>query len=114
MPHTHPFPPPHTHTHTHTHTHSLPYASFSDFDKIDSFPKPFLDIFIHRNLIVGGESVRRGLVFCIRSIDLGEVLIVGGSRIHKNKSWYYLGPFETFKIELSTNIVFDYKPSTFL
>ena len=36
-------------------------------------------IFILRNLIVGwGRGLlKRGLVFCIKSIDLGEMLIVG-------------------------------------
>ena len=69
-----------------------------NFDKIDSFLKPVLDIFILRNLTVGwGERVIKEGVFCIKSIELAEVLIVPGGRrgggIHQSKSWYYLGPF---------------------
>ena len=33
-------------------------------------------------------------------IDLEEVLKVGESSIHQSKSWYYLGPFQTLKVEL--------------
>ena len=50
-----------------------------NFDKIDSFVKPVLNIFILHNLIVGWRShlLKSVLVFCIKPIDLGEVLIVG-------------------------------------
>ena len=77
-----------------------------NFDKIDSFLKPVLNIFILRNLNVwlGGRLLKRGLVFCILSTDLGEVLIVGRSTIHEAKSWYYLGPFQTFKVETFAKI----------
>ena len=42
---------------------------------------------------MGGERwlLRKGLIFCIKSIDLKEVLIdliVGGSRIHQNEDLY--------------------------
>ena len=49
------------------------------------------------------------------SLYLGEVLIVGGreSRVHQSKSWYYLGLFQTFKVELLAKIVSGYKPLTF-
>ena len=50
----------------------------------------------------------------MKSIDLGEMLIVRGSSIHKNKSWYYLGPFQTCKVEPSANIVFGNNPITFV
>ena len=62
------------------------------FDKIDR------NIFVLRNLILGwgrlvrlarARLVKARLVFSIKSIDLGELLIVEGSRIHQNKSWYY-------------------------
>ena len=51
-----------------------------NFDKIDSFLKSVLNICMLRDLIVGwGKRViKEGLVFCIRSLDLGEMLIVGG------------------------------------
>ena len=35
-----------------------------------------------------------------------------GSSIHKSKSWYYLGLFQIYKVELFANIVFGYKPIT--
>ena len=72
-----------------------------NFDKINSFRKPVLNIFIVGNLIVGwGEGVlKEGLVFCIKSIELKEVLIIGGNRIHQSKSWYYLGPSQTSKVD---------------
>ena len=49
-----------------------------NFDRIDSFLKLDLDIFILYNLIVGWGSgfLQKGLVFWIRPIDLGEMLIV--------------------------------------
>ena len=40
--------------------------------------------------------LKRGLAFRIKSIDLGEVLIIVGSRIRQSKSWSYLGPFQTY------------------
>ena len=50
-----------------------------NFDKTDRFLKPVFKIFILRNLIVGwGKGLlKKGLVFCIKSIDLGEGLICG-------------------------------------
>ena len=48
------------------------------------------------------------LVSYMKSTDLGEVLI-GESKIHQSKSWYYLGPFQTSKVELSAKIIFGYK-----
>ena len=49
-------------------------CSSQNFDKIDSFVKSVLNIFILRNLIVGW--VRGLLVLWIKSIDSGEVEIV--------------------------------------
>ena len=49
-------------------------CSSQNFDKIDSFVKSVLNIFIFRNLIVGW--VRGLLVLWIKSIDSGEVVIV--------------------------------------
>ena len=47
----------------------------NNFDKIGTFLKPVLNIFILCKLIVGwGEGViKEGLVFFIKSIDLEEV-----------------------------------------
>ena len=86
-----------------------------NFDKIDSFLKPVSNILILRYLIVGrGRGLlKRRLVFCIKSVDLEEVLKFMESRIHQSKSWYYLGPFQTFKVEHSAKIIFGYKPLTF-
>ena len=33
-----------------------------------------------------------------------------GSTIHQSKSWYYLGPSQTFKLEFFVEIVFGYQP----
>ena len=49
-----------------------------NFNKIDSFQKPVLNICILGNLIVGwGALLKQGLVFYIKSLDLVEVLIFG-------------------------------------
>ena len=57
--------------------------------------------------------LKRELVFCIKYIELEEVLKVGESNIHHSKSWYYLGPFQTLKVELFTKTIFGYKPLTY-
>ena len=51
-----------------------------NFDKIDSLLKPVLNIYVLGNLIVGwgGGLIKRGLLFCIKSIDSGKVLTVEG------------------------------------
>ena len=47
----------------------------------------------------GRGLLTRGLVLCIKSIDLvDDVLIVGSSRIHQSKSWYYLETFQTVNL----------------
>ena len=53
---------------------------YQNFDKIDSFLNLVLNALIVRNSIVGRRTglLKMGLVSCIRSIDLEEVLIVGG------------------------------------
>ena len=84
---------------------------FQNFDKIDSFLKLVLNIFILGNFIVGwGEGFMK--VFCIRSIDLGDVKS-WESRMHQSESWYYLGPSQTSKVEFLAEIVFGYNPLTF-
>ena len=59
-----------------------------NFDKIDSFLKPILNIFILRNSIVEWRRglLKRGLASCIKSVNLRKVLIVGGSRVHQSES----------------------------
>ena len=83
-----------------------------NFDKIGSFLKPILNIIVLRNLIAGWERglLKRGLAFCIKYIDLEEILKVGESSIHQSKSWYYLRLFKTFKVELLAKAIFGYKP----
>ena len=62
---------------------------------------------------MGERVIKEGAVFCIKSIDLGELSIVGGSRIHQSKKCYYLELFQTPTVELFAKIVFGYKPLTF-
>ena len=79
------------------------------------FLKVVLNIFIFHNLIAGWRRglLKRGLIFCIKSIDLREVLIVRGSSMHQSKNRYYLGLAQTYKVELFANIDFGYKLITF-
>ena len=66
---------------------------------------------------MGRVLLKRELLFCIKSI-----LMVGGgggggvggmgSRVHQSKSWYDLGLFQIFKVELLAKIVSGYKPLT--
>ena len=81
-----------------------------NFEKIYSFLKPVLNIFILRNFILGWG--RAGIFH--RYIDLGNILIIGRSRIHQRKSWYYLEPVQISKVEVFAKIVFGYKTSNFL
>ena len=57
--------------------------------------------------------IKEGLLSCIKSIDLGRALIVGGSKIYRSKSWHCLGPPQSSKLELFAKIVFHCKPLTF-
>ena len=89
---------------------------FHNFDKTDSFLKAVLNIFILGNLIVDCRDgvrglLKRELVLCIRSIDLGGVNS-WESRLHQSKSWHYLGHSQTSKLEFLAEIVFGYKPLT--
>ena len=66
-----------------------------NFDKTYSFLKPVLYIFILRNLIVGWrEEVIKEGIFCIKSIELGEVLIVGGAGFIKVSVAIIQGPLK--------------------
>ena len=58
------------------------------------------------------EVLKRGLVFCIKSIDL-EVFKSWGEYDSSSKCWYYLGLFHMVKAELFAKIVFGYKLLTF-
>ena len=55
--------------------------------------------------------LKRRPVFCIISLDLVEVLTFGG-RIHQGKSWYFLGPSQTSKVDVFAEIIFGCKPLT--
>ena len=55
----------------------------------------------------------RGMVVCVKYIDLEEVLKVGESSIQQSKSWYYLGHFQIFKVELFAKTIFGYKLLTY-
>ena len=66
-----------------------------NFNKIDSFLKPVLNIIVLRNVIAGwGERV---VIKERAGIDLEKLLKVGESSIYQSQSWYYLGPFETLR-----------------
>ena len=82
-----------------------------NFDKIDSFLNPVLNICILSSLIVGwGKWVIKevaGILHQIYRFTGGAT--IWGSRFHQKKSRYYLGPSQTSQVE----IVFSYKPLTF-
>ena len=71
------------------------------------------NILCNTNVVWGRGLLRRGLIFCINSIRFRGSFNSWGSRIHQSKSWYYLGPFQTSKVELFAKIVFGCKPLTF-
>ena len=67
-----------------------------NFDKIDSFLKPVLNIFIPCNLMqAGGGDCKRGGWYFVSNLQ-----------IHQNKNWHYLGPFRISKVELFAEIAF--------
>ena len=74
----------------------LPYASFPEFRKTKSFLKPVLNIFILGNLIARWVRglLKKGLVFCIKSLDLRGVLIVGGEGFIKVRVGIIYDPFK--------------------
>ena len=79
---------------------------YQNFDKIDSFLKP--------DFRVGEGIIKEEAGIFHQIYRYRDVLLVGRNRIHQNKSWYYLGPFQTSKVELFAKVVFDYKPLIFL
>ena len=73
-----------------------------NFDKIDGFLKPVLNICILGNLILGwGEWVIKEAAVILHQIFRfsGGVNIWG--RIHQSKSLYSLGPSQTSKVHLN-------------
>ena len=75
---------------------------FQNFDKIDSFLKPILNIFILGNLIVGwGEgAIKEGTGILHQIYRFKGGVNSWGSRIHQSKSRYYLGLSQTAKVEM--------------
>ena len=86
-----------------------------NFNKIDSFLKPVLNICILGNLIVGwGGWVIKEVAGILHQIFKfsGGVNIWG--RIHQNKSkGYSLGPSQTSKVVVFAEIFYGCKPLTF-
>ena len=70
-----------------------------NFDKIDSFLKPVLNICILGNLIVGSDEwvIKEG----------------AGCKIHQSKGWYSLRPSRTSKVDFFAELIFGCKPLTF-
>ena len=69
-----------------------------NFNKIDSFLKLVLNIIILRNVIARWEE---GIINEGAGI-LHQIYRFGGG--NQSKTWYYLGPFQTFKAELSRKL----------
>ena len=59
----------------------LPQSHSQIFDKIESFLKPVLSIFVLHNQFQGGAGAYLGESW----IDLGDLLIAGGKRINQNR-----------------------------
>ena len=79
-----------------THPHHLPYSQ--NFDKIDGFLKPVLNVFIIGNLIVGwgGWVIKEGTGILHQIFRSSGGIYWGG--IHQSKSWFSLGPSQTSKV----------------
>ena len=56
------------------------------------------------------RGVSGSLVFCIKSLDLEEMLNVRESRIHQCKVGIVLDPFKHLRWNFFAKIVFGYKP----
>ena len=85
-----------------------------NFDKIDSFLKPVLNICILGNLIVGwgGWVIKEGAGILHQIFRFSGGVNIWG-RIHQSKSWYSLGHSQTCKVDFLAEIVFGCKPLTF-
>ena len=81
-----------------------------NLDKIDTFLKPVLNIFILGNLIIEwGEGVIKEGAVILNQIYTNS----WGSKIEQIKNCYYLGPSQTPKMVFFAEIVFGNKPLTF-
>ena len=96
-----PPPPPTTPDPCHIH-HS------QNFDRIDSFLRSVLNICILGNLIVrwGEWVITEGVGFLHHIYKFNGGVNTWSSRIHQSKTWYYLGPSQTSKLEYFAEIVF--------
>ena len=93
----------------------LPYASFPGFRQNRQFSKTALSVFLLRKLIVEWWEVviKEGTSILHQIFKFRGGANSWGSRIHQNKNWYYLGHFQTSKVELFVKVAFGYKPLTF-
>ena len=91
------------------------YLRYSqNFDKIDSFLKPFLTFYVLGNLIVewGGWFIKEGTGILPQILRFsGGVNIWGG--IYQIKSWYSLVPCQASKVNFFAEIVFGCKLLTY-
>ena len=75
---------------------------FQNFDKIDSFLKPVLNICILGNLIVGWDEwvIKEGAGILHQIFRFSEGVNSWG-RIHQSKCWYSLETSQTSKMDLN-------------
>ena len=73
-----------------------------NFDKIDSFLKSVLNIYILGNLIVewGERVIKEGVGILHQIYRLSGDVDIWGSGIHQIKDWYYLEPSQISKVEV--------------
>ena len=90
--------------------HPLPLRHSQNFDKIDSFLKPVLNICILSNVIAGW----RGWVINKGAGILHQIFRFSGGGIHQSESLYSLGTSQISKVDFFAEIVFSCKPLTFL
>ena len=76
--------------------------------KINSFLRSVLNICILGNLIVrwGEWVITEGVGFLYDIYKFSGGVNTWSSRIHQSKTWYYLGPSQTSKLEYFAEIVF--------
>ena len=94
----------------------LHLSHFENFDKVNVFLKPALNICILSNLVVGwGEWVIKEAAVILHQIYRFSGGFNTWTRIHQSKSWYYLGrPFQTSKVDFFAEIIFGYKSLTYI
>ena len=85
-----------------------------NFDKIDSFLKPVLNICTLSNSIAGwgGWVIKEGAGILDQVFRFSGGVNIWG-RTHQSKNWYSLGSSQTSKVEFFVDIVFGCKPFTF-